>query len=122
MTAKNNDNVSERLMLLDYEFHTVLKYKTTTHISFTSLTITSRSDQKTYSLKRTSNILLWINEDLISSTAFSTPKKMCSCYKKTYRCPSYIINYPNQPPESCDQMHKKNLKYFCVLFIDKIVM
>ena len=31
-----NDNVSERLMLLDYEFHTVFTYKTITHISFTS--------------------------------------------------------------------------------------
>ena len=59
-------------MLLDNEFHTVLKYKTITHISFTSLTTTSRSDQKTRLLKQTSNILIWINEDLMPSTAFST--------------------------------------------------
>ena len=59
-------------MLLDYEFHTVLKHKTITHISFTSLTITSRSDQKTCSLKQMSNILIWINEDLMLSTVFST--------------------------------------------------
>ena len=75
ITARNseiNDNVSVFLMLLDYEFHTVLKYKTITHISFTSLTIISRADQKTCSLKQTSNILIWINENLIPSTAFST--------------------------------------------------
>ena len=58
--VETTDNVSEHLMLLDYEFHTVLKYKTITHISFIS-----RSDQKTCSLKRTSNILIWINEDLM---------------------------------------------------------
>ena len=58
-------------MLLDYEFHTVLRYKTITHIPFTSLTITSQFDQKTCSLKQTSNILIWLNEDLMSITAFS---------------------------------------------------
>ena len=47
---ETNDNVSERLMLLDYKFHTVLKDKTIAHISFTSLTIRSCS------LKQTSKI------------------------------------------------------------------
>ena len=59
-------------MLIDYEFHTVLKYKMITYISFTSLTITSRSGPKSFPLKQTSNILIWINEDLMPSTAFST--------------------------------------------------
>ena len=64
---KTNENASERLMLLDYEFHTVLKCKTITHIPFIS-----RSNQKTCSLKQTSGILIWINEDLMPITAFST--------------------------------------------------
>ena len=70
--SEANDSVSMRLMLIDYEFHTTLTHKTIIEISFTSLTITSRFDRKTYSLKQTSNILIWINEDLIPSTAFST--------------------------------------------------
>ena len=76
ITASNsetNDNESERLMLLDYEFHTVLKYKTITHISFTSLTITSHHDSiKKCLLKQTSNIFIWLSEDLMPSIAFST--------------------------------------------------
>ena len=70
--SKTNDNMSERLMLLVYEFHKVLKYKTIIHISFTSLTITSRSNQKTCLLNQTSNTLIWIHEDLMPSAAFST--------------------------------------------------
>ena len=58
-------------MLFDYEFYKVLKYKTITHILFTSFTVTSLSDQKTCSLKQTSNILIWINEDMMPITAFS---------------------------------------------------
>ena len=61
-------------MLLAYEIHTILKYKTITHISFTLLTITSHHGpmKKHVRIKQTSNILLWINEDLMPSTAFST--------------------------------------------------
>ena len=70
--SETNDNVGERLILLDYEFHTVLKFKAITHISFTSHTITSRFDQKRCSLKQIWTILIWINDDLITNTAFST--------------------------------------------------
>ena len=40
------NNMVDRLtiMLLDYKFHTVLKYKIITHISLTSLAITSHRD------------------------------------------------------------------------------
>ena len=35
--SETNDNVSKRLMLLDYEFDTVLKYKMITHFSFKNM-------------------------------------------------------------------------------------
>ena len=115
---ETNDNVSERLMLLDYEFHTFLKYKTITHISFTSLTITSRSDQKTCSLKQTSNILIWINKYLMPSTAFSTSFRKLKIRVRIFQDISEMENPKlNFFPENYSSWISKQIY---LLFIKKI--